>query len=55
MGDFDNDGLVASSDLVILLANFQCTASCIADLNGDDTVNVSDVLIFLSLFGTNCN
>lgn len=55
MGDFDNDGLVASSDLVILLANFQCTGTCVADLNGDDAVNVSDVLIFLSLFGTNCN
>ena len=54
-GDFDNDGIVAASDLLLLLAEFGCASSCSADLSGDGQTNVSDVLLFLSLFGTVCD
>lgn len=54
-GDYDLDGGVGSSDLLILLSQFGCTSGCTADLNGDDQVNVSDILLFLASFGTICN
>lgn len=55
IGDYDLDGSVGSSDLLILLSQFGCTSGCSADLNNDDQVNVSDILLFLASFGTICN
>jgi choice-of-anchor B domain-containing protein len=54
LADFDDDGIRAVSDLLVILADFGCTSGCVADLTGDDITNSADILVFLSLFGTNC-
>ncbi len=54
LGDFDADGLVGTSDLLLLLASMGCVQSCLYDLNGAGMVNSADVLVFLGLFGTTC-
>jgi hypothetical protein len=51
LGDLDDDGLVAVSDLLILLADWGDCADpddCPADLDGDGTVAVSDLLTLLA-------
>lgn len=54
-GDYNNDGVVNISDLLLFIANYGCGSNCgIFDLTGDDTVNVGDLLIFMSFFGTDC-
>ncbi len=55
LGDFDNDGVITTSDLLILLANFGCVNNCNGDLNGDALVNTADMLIFLTVFGSACD
>lgn len=54
IGDFNNDSIVGTDDLLSFLSSFGCTAGCIIDLTGDDVVNSADLLIFLSVFGTTC-
>jgi hypothetical protein len=54
-GDFDGDGVVSTSDLLILLANFGCIQNCTIDLDGDGTTTTADLLLFLSVFGTSCD
>ncbi len=53
-GDFDNDGMVSTSDLLIFLASFGCFTGCPADLNLDGIVNTVDLIVFLSAFGEMC-
>ncbi len=49
-GDLNGDGIVDTSDLLILLGQWgPCPANeCPADLNGDGVVDVSDLLLLLS-------
>ncbi len=42
-------------DLLLLLADFGCTANCSADLDGDGITATSDMLAFLSAFSDSCN
>ncbi|MBI1268357.1 MAG: hypothetical protein GC193_13100 [Cryomorphaceae bacterium] len=49
-GDFNGDGYADVSDLLILIADYGCEASCTADINGDGITNVLDILAFLQLF-----
>ncbi len=55
LGDFDGDGVIGISDLLIFLSEYGCTSNCTADLDGDGIVGTSDLLIFLSLYGNFCN
>ncbi|MHC4427281.1 MAG: di-heme oxidoredictase family protein [Planctomycetota bacterium] len=54
-GDFDGDGLVSTSDLLLLLSMWgQCPdppAECPADLDGDGFVSTADLLTLLSNWG----
>jgi len=43
------------SDILNVLSEFGCASKCTADLNGDGAVNVTDVHLVLSAFGTSCN
>ena len=54
VADLDNDGIVSTSDLLVLLANFGCLGTCEADLDEDGTVGAGDLLIFLANFGVIC-
>jgi len=50
-GDFDGDGVVATPDLLILLASWGDCAGCLEDLDSDGTVGVSDLLELLENWG----
>lgn len=52
--DFDGDGFVNVSDLLIFLSDYGCPSGCVADLNGTDTTDAADLLLFLAAYGTNC-
>ena len=42
------------ADILAVLAEFGCTTSCEADVDGDGNVIVSDVLALLAAFGQDC-
>ena len=52
--DIDGDGVITTSDVILMLTEFGCSANCAFDLDGDGTVGVSDVLSVLSQFGEIC-
>ena len=49
--DFDDDSIVSITDLLTLLANFDCTGDCDGDVNGDGVVDLTDLLELLALWG----
>jgi hypothetical protein len=54
-GDFNGDGVINISDLLLFIGNFGCPSSCgVYDLTNDGPVNVSDLLIFMAAYGTIC-
>lgn len=54
-GDFNGDGEVTTSDMLLFLGAFGCSSGCAPfDLTEDDAVNISDLLIFISLIGNEC-
>ncbi|MBL7941623.1 MAG: hypothetical protein JNM00_02595, partial [Flavobacteriales bacterium] len=54
-GDFDDNGVINVSDLLLFMANFGCTTACGEyDLDGNTVVNVNDLLLFMAIFGTVC-
>ncbi|MFM1931869.1 MAG: hypothetical protein RL226_1172 [Bacteroidota bacterium] len=54
LGDFNGDGNRNVADFLQLLGEFACTTACSTDITDDGIVNASDVLGFLSFFGTPC-
>ena len=52
--DLDGDGVVATSDVMLMLSEFGCEEACALDVDGDDSVGISDVLALLSRFGDAC-
>ena len=52
--DFNGDGIVTISDLLVILGDFGCAGDCTCDLNGDALVSIADFLLFLAEFGTDC-
>jgi hypothetical protein len=52
--DFDGDGYVGTSDLLMLLTGYGCESNCAHDLDGDDQTNTSDMLELLTKYGTYC-
>lgn len=57
-GDLDGDGLIAVSDVLVLLGDFGCITpaepDCLGDADNDGTTNVNDLLVILSSFGDSC-
>lgn len=54
MGDFDLDGARTINDMLHLLASFGCESGCTASLNNQDTVATDDLLLWLGVFGLDC-
>ena len=52
--DLDGDGVVATSDVMLMLSEFGCEEGCALDVDGDGSVGISDVLALLSRFGDAC-
>jgi len=52
--DFNEDGIVSSPDLLLVIGEFGCTSGCEYDLDGNGSVESADLLLILGLFGT-CN
>ena len=53
--DLDGDGFIVIGDVLLFLGDFGCTANCTADINGDGTVTVQDLLDgILASFGDAC-
>ena len=55
LGDFNQDGIINTADLLLFLSNFGCTLDCPYDLFDDSAVNTADLLILLQIIGTICN
>ncbi len=53
-GDFDNDGIITVSDVLVSLGNFGCAGDCQADLDEDGITGVTDILQMLANFGDSC-
>ena len=54
MGDFDLDGARTINDMLHLLASFGCESGCTASLNTLDSVATDDLLLWLGVFGLDC-
>ena len=52
--DLDNDGLIGTSEVLLMLAAFGDVTTGPEDLNGDGLVNVGDLLLLLGSFGMIC-
>lgn len=51
--DINNDGSIATEDLLALIAEFGCIGSaCESDFNYDGVVNVEDLLLLIQAFGS---
>lgn len=53
-GDFNTDGAINITDLLILLSEFSCTSGCSSDMDADGVVAAGDMLEFLTVFDTEC-
>jgi hypothetical protein len=53
-GDFDFDGVINTSDMLIFLTSFGCTGVCLGDFDMNNQINTADLLVFLSIFGNSC-
>ena len=51
--DIDGDGVIATSDVILILTEFGCSANCALTSTGTE-LGVSDVLSVLSRFGEIC-
>jgi hypothetical protein len=54
LGDIDGDGVQTVEDVLFLLANFGTMGPHPADIDLDDLVGTTDLLILLGLYGCNC-
>lgn len=51
IGDINQDGLVSSADLGVMIAQWGCTSGCQSDLNMDGLVNSADLGLLISNWG----
>ncbi|MGP1345729.1 MAG: hypothetical protein ACTS3F_03565 [Phycisphaerales bacterium] len=53
--DLNDDDIVNSDDLGLLLGNFGCAEGCTSDINGDGLVDSDDLGLLLGAFGGVCD
>ncbi len=54
-GDLDGDCMVGTSDLLIVLSNFNCEFCTEGDIDLDHAVTTNDLLYLLNVYGQQCN
>jgi len=54
VADFNNNGLVETSDLTELLSVFGCPSNCVIDVDGEPGMLSADLTLFLTIFGSPC-
>ena len=54
LGDIVLNGSIDISDVLFLLSQYGCLTECEADVDGDGTVSITDVLAILAVFGQTC-
>ncbi len=54
LADFNVDGFINSTDFTMMLGDMGCEGGCGCDLNDDQIVSTADLVIFLSVYGTDC-
>ncbi|MBL7941612.1 MAG: lamin tail domain-containing protein [Flavobacteriales bacterium] len=54
VGDFNFDGVINISDMLLFMGNYGCAGTCFGDLDNNGTVNTNDLLIFMGLYGGGC-
>lgn len=52
--DINGDNWITTADILLLMGNFGCTGSCLADVNNDEVVSIADMVAVISAFGTYC-
>jgi hypothetical protein len=55
LGDFNEDSIIGTGDLTIMLSEFGCTGNCLTDITGDNLVNTGDLTTLLTVFGDTCS
>ena len=48
------NGIIDTTDILMMLSQYGCENDCSADIDGDDAVSVSDIIALLALFGQPC-
>ena len=48
------NGIIDTSDILLMLSQYGCLSDCSTDMNGDGSVTISDLLVVLAVFGQPC-
>jgi hypothetical protein len=54
IGDLTGDGVIGSSDILMLISEFGCISNCDIDFNANGSTDINDLLFLLSIFGESC-
>jgi len=54
-GDFDLDGNRTINDMLQILSGFGCESGCASSMDSIDTVDTADLLLWLGVFGLDCD
>ena len=55
IGDFDNNGVINTADILLFMGNFGCISGCgVYDIDNNGSVNTADLLLLMGYFGTVC-
>lgn len=54
-GDFDLDGNRTINDMLQILSGFGCASGCASSMDNIDTVDTADLLLWLGVFGLDCD
>ena len=53
-GDFNGDGVIGSTDILVLISDYGCLTNCTIDFNANGSTDINDLLFLLALFGESC-